>query len=227
MSTPAVLQQITGDNVSLQTDSQFAAQLETAIDTAFATKLQDVHTCLAGILQSYDPATNTATVQPAIGRISRDNGFVNLPLCLDVPVQWPCGGGFLMTFPLHQGDEVILHVSEQALDNWFVAGGTQPPLIDEPTHCLSDCFCSPGVFSQGRVPSSISTEGVEIRSNNGQTSLLMTDGFINIKGNLIVSGTVIAQDFITPAPANIHLGTHLHVDASTGAPSTGGPVNPV
>lgn len=226
MSTAAVLSQITGDNVNLQTDSQFTAQLETAIDTAIATKMQDFHTCLTGILQSYDAVTNTATVQPSTGRVSRDTGFVNLPLCLDAPVQWPSGGGFVMTFPIKPGDEVILLVSEHALDNWFVAGGTQPPLITEPTHALSDCLVIPGVFSRGRVPSSINSSGVELRSDDGTTSFLMQSGLITIKANILVQGVITANDFIVATtPENISLKGHLHIIPSQADP-TGPPLNP-
>ena len=54
-----------------------------------------IWTSIPGIIQSFDPSTMTAVVQPAIQGIQQlsDYSFkiVNMPLLLDVPVEFPSG----------------------------------------------------------------------------------------------------------------------------------------
>ena len=65
-------------------------------------------TALPGIIQSFDAAAMTCTVQPAIQALVRDEvgslASVDLPLLLDCPVQFPAGGGCTLTFPVKPND---------------------------------------------------------------------------------------------------------------------------
>lgn len=64
---------------------------------------------MPGIVQSFDPDTVTAVVQPAIKGYEPDSNGVSqsttLPLLVDVPVVFPRGGGCTLTFPVKAGDE--------------------------------------------------------------------------------------------------------------------------
>jgi len=152
----------------LQDDEQREDSPDAGVRAVVENELVDVHTSLPGIVKSFDAATQTATVQPAIRRFFVGKGYVNLPLCVDVPVQFPRYGNFVITGPVAAGDEGLLKFSERAIDNWWSAGGVQDP-CEPRMHDLSDSFFEPGYSSNGRVPASISTDALELRTLNGQT----------------------------------------------------------
>lgn len=171
----------------VQRDQQQAATTEEAHAAQIEGRLKDLHTCLPGIIASFDPATQTASVQPAIKRIFTERGAVNLPLCVDVPVAFPGGGDFFLTFPVKPGDECILLFSERAIDNWHVSGGTQPP-AEYRMHDLSDGIAIVGLNSQPKKLADLQTDGAELRTRNRSTYIRLTEGTIYIKGNIAHEG---------------------------------------
>lgn len=130
-----------------------------------------VWTALPGIIQSFDPDALTCEVQPAIQgkRILEDGSVeaVNLPLLLDCPVVFPHAGGCSLTFPIAPGDECLVVFSARAIDFWWQQGGVQPP-AETRMHDLSDGFVIPGPWSQAKKISNVSTEAVELRSDDRQ-----------------------------------------------------------
>lgn len=123
--------------------------------------------CLPGIIKSFDPVNQTVTVQPAIKRIFGGESPVDLPLCVDVPVVFPSGGGLVMTFPIAAGDECLLFFADRAIDNWWDRGGTQEP-SEHRLHDLSDGFALVGVSSRPRFLSpEVNGEAIEIRTRDG------------------------------------------------------------
>ena len=97
----------------------------------------------------------TVTVQPSIrGRVEQPDGStksVALPLLVDVPAVFPSGGGFTLTFPIHQGDECLVVFADRCIDAWWQSGGIGEPL-ETRTHNLSDGFALVGPFSPARDP---------------------------------------------------------------------------
>lgn len=204
-------------------------------------------TALPGIIQSFDPATITAVVQPAIqGIVRRQDGTaqaVNLPLLPDVPVVFPRGGGCTLTFPIYPGggDECLVIFASRCIDAWWQSGGVQIPM--EPRmHDLSDAFALVGPFSQAAKITNVSTTKTQLRSDDGSTYVeldpsgqivnIVAPGGVNITaptvaitGAVTVSKTISAQDTITSQndvkASNISLKTHVHPDpqgGTTGAP---------
>lgn len=142
-----------------------------ALRAAMDGRLAEVWTALPGIVQSFDPDAMTVTVQPSVkGTITAPDGAtsrVPLPLLVDVPVVFPSGGGFTLTFPVREGDECLAVLASRCIDAWWQSGGVQEPL--EPRmHNLSDAFAFVGPFSQPRTLPDVSTEDVELRTDDGQ-----------------------------------------------------------
>lgn len=163
----------------LQDDEQREDSPETALRTFIEAELVDVHTSLPGIVKSFDRTTQTATVQPAIRRFFVGRGFVNLPQCVDVPVQFMRYGNFVITGPVSPGDEGLLKFSARAIDNWWHAGGVQDP--SEPRmHDLSDGFFEPGYSSKGRVPANIAGDAMELRTLDGSTVIRIEAGAVYV-----------------------------------------------
>lgn len=186
-----------------QRDTQLAATPEAAHAAQIEGRLKQLHTMLPGIVSKFDPATQSAEVQPAIKRIFTDRGAVALPLCVDVPVQFPGGGGFWLTFPVQPGDECALYFSERCIDFWWANGGVQLP-AEYRTHDLSDAFALVGVNSKPNALPSFNANDVEVRDRaRGVRTTWKHDGTIeNVNG---AGSTVLdpAGKFTINAPGGV------------------------
>ncbi len=60
--------------------------LESALQTLKEEIFSTLHVAMPGILQSYDPETQTATIQPALQRRSATGETIAAPILHDVPV---------------------------------------------------------------------------------------------------------------------------------------------
>ncbi|MBC17079.1 MAG: translation initiation factor IF-2 [Desulfovibrio sp.] len=174
--------------------------------------LAEAWTAMPGIVQSFDPDAETVTIQPSIrGRIEQPDGSVvsvNLPLLVDVPAVFPGGGGFTLTFPVKVGDEALVVFACRCIDSWWQSGGIGEPL--EPRmHNLSDGFALVGPRSQPRTLPNVSTEDVQLRTDDGQASITIKPdytinasnpgGSINMPPDGNVTGTA-TQSILLEAP---------------------------
>lgn len=174
----------------------------------------DTHTAIPGIIESFSAAKQTAVVRPVVQKFFRGKGFVEIKQIQDVPVHFPRGGGFVLTFPVAKGDECLLVFSERAIDNWFEKGGVQPP-SDSRMHSLSDGFAFVGVSSLTRVVSNFNASAVELRSLNGAAKVQIgSGGAISIEspGDISVqsggSVSINAPSGATPMMNGVLTGAH-------------------
>lgn len=188
-----------------------APDLNTSMLAAIQGHLTETWTALPGrVASDLDPAKRTISVQPTIQAKAqnKDGSFtwVTLPLCVDVPVFFPEGGGVTMTFPVKAGDECLLVFAARCIDSWWQSGGVQVQ-ADQRMHDLSDGFAFVGVSSVPRVISAISTTRAQFRSNDGQAFVELdpsshfirarTTGKIELNADsdiLLKSGTKIRQE---------------------------------
>lgn len=223
-------------------DEQVAATNEDAFAAQVDGRLKDVHTLLPGIIASFDSVKQTASVQPAIKRIFTERGPVNLPLCVDVPVEFPGGGGFFLTFPVKPGDECTLAFSERCIDFWFINGGVQLP-AEYRLHDLSDAFARVGVNSQPNKLAAFQTNAVELRNRARTTRVTMKeDGTIenvnatgstvlspagkftiNAPGGVEINGDIVSTGTLQNNGKNVG-STHTHSGVQPGGGTSGQPV---
>lgn len=190
-----------------------------------------LQTCMPGIIKEVDLERMTVTVQPAIQAHARqaDGGLelLDFPLLRDVPLHFPSGGGCTLTFPVKAGDECLLVFSSRCIDLWWQNGGVQAP-FEVRRHDLSDAFALVGVRSQPRVISGISADSVQLRSDDGASSITLNPdaqeitlqattikvvGSLEVQGNASIQGTLTNND--VPVGS-----THTH---PVGSPNTGVP----
>lgn len=123
-----------------------------------------------GIVQDYNSAAQTVSVQPALQMpVRQPDGTIKmttLPLLVDVPAQFFRGGGFSVTTPISKGDECLIIFANACIDAWWQQGGIQPPM-EARMHDLSDGFAILGYSSQPRVLSNVSTTSMQMRSDDG------------------------------------------------------------
>lgn len=196
---------------------------------------------MPGIVQSVNLTAMTCDVQIAInGTVANPDGtfssVVIKPL-LDVPIVFPSAGGFTLTLPVAENDEVLVVLASRCIDAWWALGGIQRPM-ETRMHDLSDGFAIPGPKSQPNVIGGISSTAAQLRNNAGTTYLeISADGKIKIvspseiditaplakiTGNLVVTGTIMATGEVTSGV--IPLSAHLHGGVTPGTGTTGVPV---
>lgn len=206
-------------------------------------------TAMPASVISFNPDKQTCEVQVTIqARISDAAGnqvWTALPPLVDCPVVFPSGGGCTLTFPLTAGDEVLVVFGSRCIDAWWQSGGVQQQ-AELRMHELSDGFVIPGPRSVPRVPGGISTEAVQLRTDDGAASVsinpathavdvvtsgpasitalrLQITGPVTVDGSVTVNGTIAASDTVT-SPSVVSGGkafnSHTHTYDGTSHTST-------
>jgi hypothetical protein len=138
---------------------------------------------IPGIIQEFNPATQTVTVQVAIREKIIDDqlelNWVELPLLLDVPIVFPRAGGFALTMPIIAGDECLIVFADMCIDAWFSSGGIANQ-IEKRRHDLSDAFAIIGPWSQPKKLNGYSTTSAQLRTDDGTTYINLKPGEINL-----------------------------------------------
>lgn len=165
-----------------------------------------IRCAMPGVIQSFDPATQTATVLPAIKmKVNLGDGVkqMDLPPVDSVPVVLPFaqGAGLLLTLPIRGGDECLLIFADRSLDNFVQSGGVQPTVStasEETTspraHSLADAICIPGIISNPQAVPEYNTDNIELRDRErkhyislGPEGITITDSTAkwNMKGGKV------------------------------------------
>lgn len=201
-----------------------------------------IFTAMPAVVESVNLSNMTCDCQITIQGIAEDDSgvqsYTNLPLLLDVPIVFPSGGGFTMTFPIAAGDEVLVVFANRCIDAWWQNGGVNNKPMELRMHDLSDGFAIPGPRSQPRKIPSISSANLEIKKNDGTLLFsIAPGGDVTIPGNLIVQkGVQVTEDVVaqgnvqavtgdvTAGPDDISLITHIHSGVTPGSGDSGPPV---
>ena len=162
------------------------------LDAAIESRVLDIHTAMPGTVISFDATAQTCRAQPAIQRVFRETGPVDLPEVVDLPVQFPRGGDYVLTFPVKAGDECLLIFSERCIDGWFAKGGSQPP-SEYRTHDLSDACAIMGISSTPKKVSGFSTSAVELRRLDGAAK-------VSIEGQNIIATSTTGNVLLNAPP---------------------------
>lgn len=151
----------------------------TLMDKVFST----LRVSAPGIIKEFDPVSQTAKVQIAIREhVQQENlqlVWTEIPVLLDVPVVFPRGGGYVLTFPIKESDECLVVFSDMCIDAWFSLSGVQNQ-IEKRRHDLSDAIAIPGLWSQPRRLTEYSTKHVELRNEKRSQFIRITDGAIDL-----------------------------------------------
>lgn len=214
------------DRNSLLNDS------ETAQRIALDGRQSQIWTTMPAIVTSVNWGEMTLECQPAV-QGEQDNGdgtstFVSLPLLVDCPIVFPAGGGFILTMPIKAGDEVKISIASRCINSWWQNGGTGNIPEEFRMHDLSDGFAECGPKSLPNVVGNISSENVQLRSNDGTCYLEITpDGKINFTAPGGMNFTAPLATFsgdVVAGPDLISLITHIHTGGTIPPGNTGEPI---
>ena len=153
----------------------------TSLRFALKQALKGINTCLPGLVVSYDAATRRAKVQAALQMVSANGNPVPRPVVADVPVVFPSGGGFSLTFPLAVGDPVLLVYSQRGLRDFKRTHAMSQPGV-ESFFSYRDAIAIPGFAPVGAWEPeheiAISSDGIRIKTS-GTVSIEASEVTVN------------------------------------------------
>jgi hypothetical protein len=190
----------------------------------------EIWTALPAVVESFNPSKRTCVVQPTIQMQVQDQygkkRWETMPLFHDVIVQFPGGGGFVLTFPLAAGDEGIIVFAARCVDAWWERGDVQVQ-AEMRMHDLSDGFFIPTVRSVPNVEPAISATDVELRAVDpaGPRVTLKPNGnaVIASPGNVTVNAATINLNGVLTINGTPYM-EHVHDGVESGGSNTGGVV---
>jgi hypothetical protein len=193
------------------------ATLSTAIQTGIDNRLKDLHTAMPGIIQTFDPDTQLATVQPAIRRIfkSTDDESIetltptDISILINVPVVYPGGGGFHLTFPVKKGDECLLVFCERSYDRWYNFSGVQNPGAKR-FHALSDATAFVGITSRPNAIPSYDSDNVQLKKDDGSVAItLKANNDLDLHSDANITADCVNATVVTSGSATITAGADI------------------
>ena len=136
-------------------------QLREATGAAIYNALANAHTIVVATVVQVNE--KTINVQPAMARLV--NGEKKeLPIFTNVPPLFMHGGGSSETYPIGEGDDCILLVSERCFDLWYEGQYNELP-AEQRFHDYSDCFALVGAKNKAGalvIPDKITQTGDKI-----------------------------------------------------------------
>ena len=182
--------------------------LDAVVDAIVNAKTRLMHTSFEATVQSYDDATQTATVQPIVRRryVSSDGTETveAFPAISHVPILFPSGGGMSITWPLSAGDVVTCVVAERSHAEWRATAASSTTPGDRRRFHLSDTVAYPG----GRSPKA-PLAGVH------------ASGLVVTASRLLLGSTAADESFVLGDALKTLYNAHTH---TTGVGPSGVPI---
>lgn len=156
----------------------------TLLRLATSSAQEELATALPGIVQAYDPLTQTADVLPAVQRWYEDPETgervpENYPVIPLVPIAFPSGKGFAITFPLDKGDPVVLIFSAISMAEYLNTGAITVP-ADQRRHSANYPWAFPGGLPDTKKLGDASATDMHIGKRGGNVQIGITASEIHL-----------------------------------------------
>jgi hypothetical protein len=143
------------------------------VNTAFPAKVVSV--------KEYE-SQQFVDVQGLIRRRYEDGSELTTPVIFSVPVVLPSGGGAALTFPIKEGDNVLVIISQRDLSSWLVSNGDFVSAENTNRFRLTDAMAIPSIYTSTNNLSPNPSD-VELKFNDSNV-VLGEDGSISISNTL-------------------------------------------
>lgn len=152
--------------------------------------MNEMHTAMPGKIVSY--SGGMASVRPSLRYKTPRGKYMQYPVISSVPVVVPHGGNASIAVPIKAGDDCLIIVSEQSLDEWMSGAEDDTQLLFD----LSNAICIPGLCktSIDAQEEANSTGGVVIACGGNKICVsnesIAVWGDLKVEGNLTCTGEV-------------------------------------
>ena len=171
--------------------------------------LDKTNTAIPAFVVSYNAQKQTVDVQvPFVDYYEQagtdepqTHAWPELP---DVPVIFPRGGDWSISWPLKKGDNVLLVFSQRSIDDWYITNGqgsVSPQ--DLRAHDISDAFAIPGPPTDQTAlnADAANSDDLIIRHSDGTTLKLGKNKISSLTGDRFNIGSEQASTPLAKAPA--------------------------
>lgn len=134
-----------------------------------------------GKINSFDTATQSATVEIQMKRRTSETEIVDYPVLVDCPVFFLQGGGAFVEMPIQSGDYCIILFNDRDIDNWFTTANIAEPASFR-KHNLSDAIVLVGLNPSTSVLS-LDNDKIQINSGTYPIKIKTTSGTLDIAVN--------------------------------------------
>lgn len=195
--------------------------------------LGDMHTAIPAQVVAYDAAAQTVDVQPMVKRVIVDDDgnevVEQLPQITGVPVAFPSGGGYMVTFPIAANDYVMLVFSERPIDTWLSSGNESDP-GDLRHHDLSDAVAIPCIRPTSKAFTTADATKMVIGKDGGPQLVIDAStvslfgpsdpDFVALASKVDARFDAIEQNLATTYALLV---SHVHTSAASGSPTSPAP----
>lgn len=184
-----------------------------------------MRTAFPAIVIRYNRATNSADVRPVLrGKrfdpVERETVSFRMRSIPDVPINWPVGQLGGSTYPLKDGDSVLIVCAERSIDEWKQIGGVG---VDDITPADPRRFDLSDAFIVGGVRGLNDPLPTDATADDGPV-FWTPNGFVYL-------GDSTASDFVALASLVVSelnsmrtwLAAHTHIGVTTGVGTSGIP----
>ena len=157
-----------------------------------------------GEIQSFDPATQTASVKILSKKVNEYNlnerELVDYTVLEQVPVVFPKGGSSYISYPVSAGDNCLLLFCDFELDGWWISGEARPSNFPR-RHDLSDAIAFVGINSTVSLIQNFSNFLMLYYAANSfieiGSQINITNSQVNVNGNLTVTQAIVGNTTTT------------------------------
>ena len=186
------------------------------IDLSVRRHLDGLFTAFPARVKEYSVATQKCDADPQIHHtfIGADGERISevMPRLTDVPVMFPRGGGFGVTFPIQTGDYVLIVVSQFSLGLWLTnAQKGDPGNLTQ--YSLAGAIALPGLYPDPNALVDLAdATNMKLGSDEGM-QITITDSQVQVGGSSDAAALASKVNELLTA-YNAH--THPHGDPVTG-----------
>ncbi len=193
--------------------------LEGMMNAFLSYKMESMFTCMPAIVVGVrELDKQKIDVQPVINRLDSDGYSIEYPTILSVPIIFPSSSTSSFTFPINQGDNVLLVFSQKGMDVFKSGDGTPNDPSDARSFDKRDAIAIPCVWpfekainqqSRRTLPHNVNDAVI---SHNLGTAVecevrLKQDGSVMITGSqLILEGDTFISGSLS-TDGNVVVGT--------------------
>ena len=156
-------------------------------------------TSLPAKVTSYNSVEQTVSARPVMNEPFKDGDVSEFPEIDHIPVVFTGGGGGVLTFPIKEGDEVLLIFSSRNFDTWWVTGETQELSSTQRYNDITDAIAILGLTSKDKSVKA-KTDAVELKYKGSRITFkedgaaeLLVNGDLDIRatGVVTISGSKV------------------------------------
>lgn len=155
--------------------------------------MNEMHTAMPGKIVGY--SGGMASVKPSLRYKTPTGKYMSYPVISNVPIVVPHGDKAAIAVPIKTGDDCLIIISEQAIDEWVSDAEDDTQLKFD----LTNAICIPGLCRTSIDAQEEANNTGSVVIACGENKICISDEDIVIRGDLKVEGNLTYTGIISGA----------------------------